>query len=157
MAVRLGDVLVSLGALKEWQRETIAAAQASSGRPFGVLAEEMFGVSPRVVERAWAEQYARTVGTVDLDLEAADDELLSLIERRQAWQFQVLPLRRDGRGLVLATSVEHLARAMRFAGWAIGGEVAFVIADRRQLVDRLGEAYPMPGAPAVVDAVRRSA
>lgn len=157
MAVRLGDVLVSLGALEEWQRDTVAAAQASCSRPFGVLAEEMFGVSPRVVEQAWATQYAQMAGQIDLDTEPTDESVLPLIERRQAWQFRILPLRMDGRGLVVATSTEHLARAMRFAGWALAGDVSFVLADQKRLVERLGEAYPMPGGPAAIQAIRRSA
>jgi hypothetical protein len=154
MAVRLGDVLVSLGALVEWQRDTIAAAQARTGRPFGVLAEEMFGVSPQAVERAWAVQYAQMAGRVDLETEPADEEVLPLIERRQAWQFQIVPLRMERGSLIAATSVDHLAKAMRFAGWALGGEVAFVLADQDQLVAKLAGAYPLPGG---MDAVRRSA
>ena len=37
-----------------------------SHRPFGDLAERLYGIDPRAVEDAWVEQYIRTAGVVDL-------------------------------------------------------------------------------------------
>ncbi|HZW11323.1 MAG TPA: hypothetical protein VFF69_15575 [Phycisphaerales bacterium] len=145
MKVRLGDVLVRMGVLSESEREEVLAAQRSSGRPFGVLAEELFGVSPRDVERAWAAQYAELSGRVDLGRQATDPDVLSLVERRQAYQFQVLPLRFEGRELVVATSESALPRAMRFAGWALGEACSFVVASDGELMDHLSRAYPARG------------
>ena len=54
MAMRLGDLMVEHGVLSSTQRDEIVAHQQVSGRPFGLLAEEMYGVDPRAVERAWA-------------------------------------------------------------------------------------------------------
>jgi hypothetical protein len=157
MRLRLGDVLVRMGALSEAQRAEVLAAQASSGRPFGALAEEMFGVSPRVVERAWASQYSELLGRTDLAAERADPEVRPLVERRQAWQFQILPLRFDGGELLVATTEAALARAMRFAGWALGGPVSFLLVEEEDLLAHLGEAYPMPGGRTMLRATRLSA
>lgn len=157
MRLRLGDVLVRMGALSEEQRAEVLVAQASSGRPFGALAEEMFGVSPKAVERAWASQYGALTGRVDLATERADPEVRPLVERRQAWQFQIVPLRFDGGELLVATTEGSLPRAMRFAGWALGAEVSFVLVEEEALLARLGEVYPLPGGRTTMRAARLSA
>lgn len=156
MHVRLGDVLVRMGVLSEQQRDEVLERQVSTGRPFGVLAEELFGISPRSIERAWAAQYADMVGRVDLAGEGCDESVREVLERRQAWQFQVLPLRCEGGDLVMAASEESLSRAMRFVAWAVGMPVSFVIADERQLQERLQEAYPMPGGPEALEQFRQA-
>jgi hypothetical protein len=145
MRVRLGDVLVRMGVLSGAERDEVLAAQSSSGRPFGVLAEELFGVSPRDVERAWAAQYTELSGLVSLAAQHSDPEVLPLIERRQAWQFQIVPLRFEGRELVVATSESALPRAMRFAGWALGEACSFVVASDDELAEHLSRAYPGRG------------
>ena len=70
-------------------------------------------------------------------------EAVALIDRRQAWQFAVVPLRLDDGELTLCTSVEYLPRAMRFAGWRLGERVSFVLAEREDLGRALETAYPM--------------
>ncbi len=157
MRIRLGDCLVQLGVLSEEQRGEVLAEQGSSGRPFGVLAEEMFGVPPKAVERAWALQYAELTGRVQLADERADAEVLPLIERRQAWQFQILPMRVESGELVIATTEVYLPRAMRFVGWALGMEASFVIAEEEDMLAGLNEAYPMPGGRTALRGARISA
>jgi hypothetical protein len=152
MQTKLGDVLVRMGMLSASQRDEVLACQASSGRPFGALAEELFGVSPRAIERAWASQYAELVGRVDLGAERTEPGALELIDRRQAWQFQVLPVRFEGGDLVLATTEAALPRAMRFAGWALGVPVSFVLAEPAALEAGLQASYPLSGGP---EALRR--
>jgi hypothetical protein len=156
MRVRLGDVLVRMGILSEAQRDQVVEAQRSSGRPFGALAEELFGVAPRDVERAWAAQYAEISGRVSLALQRIDASARQLIARRQAWQFQILPLRFEGRELLVATTVGSLPRAMRFVGWAVSEPCSFVIATDEDLLAHLADAYPMAGGAGLAEK-RRSA
>ncbi len=157
MHARLGDVLVRMGILSEEQRDEVLRLQAASGRPFGVVAEELFGVSPKAIERAWAAQYTGMVGKVDLAGERADAGVRDLLERRQAWQFQLLPMRFEGGDLVMATTEAGLPRAMRFVAWAVGVSASFVIAEEQDLLERLNEAYPMPGGPTALRGARLSA
>jgi len=157
MHARLGDVLVRMGVLTAAQRDEVLGLQASSGRPFGALAEEMFGVSTKAIERAWAAQYSELVGQVDLAKERSDTVVHELVERRQAWQFQLLPLRFEDGHLLMATTEESLPRAMRFVAWALGVPASFVIADENALVNRLQAAYPMPGGLDTIRALRQSA
>src|SRR5688572_32881278 len=103
------------GVLTSRQVEHILRVQKESHRPFGDLAERLYGVSPEAVEDAWVAQYTRVAGVVDLEEGEIDPACLRLINRRQAWQFHLLPLRRDAENLNIATDSEHLIRAVNFS------------------------------------------
>ncbi len=144
--VRIGELLVKQGVLTEEQVEHIVAEQKRLGRPFGDLAEKLFHVSAEAVERAWIDQYLSFGTEINLDQQEMDLRVLRILNRRQAWQFRVLPLRHDGDELVAATSREHLKRAVNFAWRRIGDPVYFLIAKRPQLEEFLMEHYPWPAA-----------
>jgi hypothetical protein len=157
MAIRLGDLLVQHGVLTEPQRAAVLERQRFTGRPFGELAENMFGVSQHAVERAWAEQYAMIAERIDPKSERIEPVVLALLERRQAWQFCLLPIRFDGDELMVCTTQEHLVRAMRFANWRIKAPCYFVLADPLALSKALTRHYPMPGMhPEVLRNARRA-
>lgn len=145
MRVRLGDLLVRRGALTPAQRDEILAQQRGTGRPFGAIAEERFGICPRDVEQAWAEQYAADAPTVDPSSEQPDPSALQLLDRREAWQFRIVPLRFDGPELMLATSAENLPRALRFVGWRLNCACFFVVAEPDALQRALERHYPFAG------------
>ena len=65
--IQIGQLLIEQGVLTETQVQHILKVQKMSHRPFGDLAERLYGISPKAVEDAWVEQYLRTVGVVDLD------------------------------------------------------------------------------------------
>ncbi|MFZ4572971.1 MAG: hypothetical protein ACOYN0_01155 [Phycisphaerales bacterium] len=146
--IHLGDLLVKHGVLSAQQRDDVLRAQADRGGPFGALAEQMFGVSASAVERAWAEQYAGLATHVDPRTMHVDQRVLDVINRRQAWQFCLLPLQISGRDLIAATTQEHLVRAMKFAGWRLGHGVQFLIADPGPMGEALCRHYPMAGMSA---------
>ncbi|MEM7755070.1 MAG: hypothetical protein AAF297_05475 [Planctomycetota bacterium] len=145
MTVRLGDLLIKRGALTEEQRDSILEHQRRHPRPFGLLAEQLFGVSPKVVEQAWAEQFAAVAEWVDLSETPTSPECVEMLDRRQAWQFGVVPLRFEDHELVIATSKQHLARAMRFVGWRVEYPARFVLCSSEDLHDALSERFPMAG------------
>lgn len=143
--LRLGDLLVRMGVLTPGQRDDVLRRQRTEPRPFGVLAERMFGVQPAAVEEAWAEQFSGLTAHVDPRREPIDPEVLPVIDRRQAWQFRVLPLRMDGGDLVLCTTREHLVRALKFAGWRVIHPCHFVLAEPRALGEALVRHYRLDG------------
>lgn len=145
MTLRLGDLLVRNGALTEDQRDSVVEYQKLTGRPFGELAERLFGISEAIVEQAWADQYAMVAQRVDPRNERLDPECLCLVDRRQAWQFRVLPIRFDGDELMVCTTREHLVRALKFAGWRIQAPCYFVLTDPLTLGEALMKQYPMAG------------
>lgn len=146
--VRLGDLLVERGALTSQQRDEILDVQLDRARPFGVLAEELFGVQPSVVEQAWAEQHAMIATRLDPRAVEIDPDVIDMIERRQAWQFGIIPVRKLGPTLECVTAPDYLARAMRFAGWRVPMDCSFSICDRSKLATALGIHYPIEGMDA---------
>lgn len=145
--VHLGELLVKHGLITADQRDQILRAQLARGGPFGALAEQMFGVSPEAVERAWAEQYSTLVPHIDPRSYNVNPRALELITRRQAWQFCLLPIdfQADGHALLACTTQEHLPRALKFAGWRLAFTVEFAICEPLQLGEALEHHYPMAG------------
>lgn len=143
--IKIGEILIEQGVLSEQQVFEILQAQKQHKMPFGVLAERMFDVTLHSIENAWVEQYHRFTGTIDLRHEAFDAEALKVLNRRQAWQFELLPIRTDPQGeLLMAASANRLARAVTFAANRIDRAVYFRIAEQEQLREFLQQHYPMP-------------
>ncbi|MBI1370653.1 MAG: hypothetical protein GC162_18605 [Planctomycetes bacterium] len=144
--VQIGRILMDHGVLTEAQVEQILREQSAHARPFGLIAEDMFGISADAVEKAWIDQYISYGTEIDLDKQRVDLQVLRMLNRRQAWQFRLLPIRRESRQLVAATSREHLKRAVNFAWRRFDDPVYFLIARRPQLEEFLMEHYPWPAA-----------
>jgi Type II secretion system (T2SS), protein E, N-terminal domain len=142
--IPIGQLLVEQGALSQKQVDHILQVQKTSHRPFGDLAERLYGINPRAVEDAWIEQYVRTVGVTDLDEVEIETDCLRLLNRRQAWQFHTLPVNRDSENLNVATSAESLVRSVNFTAKKIDEPVYFLIAEREQLREFLMKHYPVP-------------
>lgn len=144
--VRIGDLLVAKGVLSPAQRDLILDEQRRHHRPFGVLAENIFGVHPEAIESAWSEQFAAAAEWIDpTTIETIAPELLGLVERRQAWQFGVLPWRLEGDELTVVSTPTHLPRAMRFVGWRIALPASFVLAETEPMGRALNRWYAIDG------------
>jgi hypothetical protein len=143
--IRIGQILIQQGVLNEQQVLEILEAQKRNGLPFGVLAERMFEVTVESIEEAWVEQYTRVTGAVNLAQLEVDGEALKLINRRQAWQFEMLPVHFETTGeLLMAASRQRLARAVTFAAHRLEPVVYFRVAESEQLREFLRKYYPMP-------------
>lgn len=142
--IRIGELLVEQGVLTDRQVRHILKVQKISNRPFGDLAERLYGIDAKAVENAWVEQYIRTVGTVELDDQRMETDCLRLLQRRQAWQFQLLPMHREDHELHAATTRENLVRAVNFSSRSIDEPIYMMIAERRQFREFLMRHYPVP-------------
>lgn len=142
--IRIGQLLVEQGVLSDVQVQHILKIQKESGRPFGDLAERLYGISPKAVEDAWVEQYVRESGLVNLSDIEVEANCLRLLNRRQAWQFHVLPANREEGELNVATTPENLVRAVNFATRSFDEPVYFMLAERQQLREFLMKHYPVP-------------
>ena len=153
--LRIGQILIDQGVLNEQQVFEILQAQKKCAAPFGVLAEQMFEVTVESIEQAWVEQYSRFTGGVDLSDFDFDAEALRLINRRQAWQFEILPIQFETSGeLLMAASRARLARAVTFVTNRLEPIVYFRVAESQQLRHFLRRYYPMPE---VTDAILKRA
>jgi len=142
--IQIGQLLIEQGALTEAQVDHILKVQKMSHRPFGDLAERLYGINPKAIEDAWVEQYIRIAGVIDLRQQEIDGNCLRTLNRRQAWQFHLLPMNREDESLNMATSPKDLVRAVNFSGKALDEPVHFLIAERAQLREFLMKHYPVP-------------
>ena len=143
--IRIGVILVEQGVLTEQQVFELVQAQKKLHLPFGVLAERRFEVTLESIENAWIEQYHRFTGTIDLSDQKFDDRALRMINRRQAWQFECMPINFEPGGeLLIAASRRRLARAVTFATNRLDKVVYFRVAESEQIQAFLKEHYPMP-------------
>ncbi|MEO0512226.1 MAG: hypothetical protein AAF108_04945 [Planctomycetota bacterium] len=145
MTLRIGDILVLSGVLTEQQRDRVLEEQRLTARPFGLLAERLFGVDPAAVESAWAAQFAEAAGVVDPRDEVIDPLAAEVISSRQAWQFRVLPLRFEHDELIVCTTRRDLPRAIRFVSSHLRTPSAVVVTDPVSLGKALEERYPVAG------------
>lgn len=142
--IQIGELLVEQGVLTPQQVKHILQIQKQSHRPFGDLAERLYGIDPKAVEDAWVEQYIRLAGVIDLEDQQVETDCLRLLNRRQAWQFHLLPINRQEQAVNVATSAENLVRSVNFATRTLGEPVHFLIAERQQLREFLMKHYPVP-------------
>jgi hypothetical protein len=82
--IQIGQLLIEQGVLSSSQVEHILKIQKMSHRPFGDLAERLYGIDPKAVEDAWVQQYIRIAGVVDLEQQEIETDALRLLNRRQA-------------------------------------------------------------------------
>jgi MSHA biogenesis protein MshE len=142
--LRMGELLVQAGVLTEPQVKEILETQRKTGRPFGDLAERLFEVPTESIEQAWVEQYLQFGTAVDLESQRIDVEVLRVINRRQAWQFKLLPMRYEADELVMATTPNDFKRAVNFAWRKLSDPIYFVLSQRPQLEQFLQTHYPWP-------------
>lgn len=145
MRMPIGQLMVDRGIITKDQCQQVLDKQRVTHRPFGEICEELLGVKAKDVERAWAEQYASTTRWVDPSMESIDPSVRDLVNRRQAWQFRLLPIGYDGNDLMVCTTKESLVRAMNFATRQLPVTCYFVLATLEQLGEALMRQYPMEG------------
>lgn len=142
---RLGQILVSEGLLRDSDVGTLLELQANRNRPIGQLAEEHFGIDARAIETAWGRQYAQGAERVDPMGQRVESRAIEAIDRRQAWQFALLPMRFEGRDLVVATTEGNVPRALRFVSRQLCHPCYLVLAEPEILGQALAYYYPMAG------------
>jgi hypothetical protein len=143
--IRIGEVLMQRGVLNPAQVKAILELQQQRHRPFGELAESMYGIDPTDIEQAWVDQYATLTRHIDVHREDFDAKALAHVERRQAWQFRVLPVRFDGPELMVATTSDNLCRALRFVTRCLSTPCYLVLTEARALGEALERYFPMGG------------
>ena len=148
--MKLGELMVRQGLLTEAQVAEVLAAQARRTEPFGSICERLFGIAPELVEGAWVEQYSVLTEGLTPDFSRQDPSVLNVITRRQAWQFRIVPVCWDEGSLVLTTTRDQMARALRFATKVIPFPVYFLLIDSEKMAEALNSSYPMQGMDAAV-------
>ncbi len=111
MRIPIGELLMQQGVLTAEQCQAVLDRQAASHRPFGEIAEELFHVDGKAVERAWASQYAKITRWVDPLTETVDPMVQDLVTRHawgNTWQRPGIDLRT--RSIVTVSMLVALGR-----------------------------------------------
>ena len=142
----IGQILVERGVMTPRQVRLVLHEQGCNpARPaFGELARGMFRVPAAELDAAWVRQYLAGDVRIDLNDYPVDETALTAISRRQAWQFQIVPLGYDGEELVLVTCEKWLPRAVRFAQSTLETSdrpVRVVVTEERSFRARLRRCY----------------
>ena len=69
------------------------------------------------------------------------------IGRREAWQFAIVPLRRDGDELEVLSTAAHAARAMRFIRRVLGLRPRVRLVSEQALAEALMQRFAFEGGP----------
>ena len=143
-ALKLGELLVAQGVLTANQVGHILDVQAVATRPFGDLAERLFGIDAKAVAGAWEEQFLHRHPPRDVSGEQCDERFLKLLERRQAWQFRMVPIHAELGYLLIAVHPQGLLKAVNFAARALPLTPCFIPAEETSLRKLLMTHYPVP-------------
>lgn len=142
--IQIGQILVQQGVLTDKQVRQILHIQKNTYRPFGDLAERLYGVSAQAIEDAWVTQCLINTGLTNLEQITFDTESLANLNSRQAWQFHMIPTGFTGDHLMIATDQKHLVRAINFSTNWLNHPACFLMADSQQLQAFLMRHYPVP-------------
>jgi len=99
---KIGEILVSLGAMAPAEVELVLAHMSESGRRFGNTAIAEGVINEDILAQALAEQFY--LPFTALDNFVPDADLVNAIPSGLLLKYQVLPLHRDDTGLVVAVS-----------------------------------------------------
>lgn len=69
------------------------------------------------------------------------------IGRREAWQFAVVPVRRDGDELEVLSTAAHAGRAMRFISRVLGLRPRVRLVSEQALAEALMQRFAFEGGP----------
>ncbi len=148
----IGKVLIEREVLTASQVQQVLdeQGQRQDERPFGVIAEEEFGISEQDVLEALAHQFASVSPTGDLALQVQDERCLPILTAQEAWDALVLPLRLERGELIAATTCETLPQAIRLLQRAVFVPFKFVLVDVGPLERYIAQRYEFEGV-AVLD------
>jgi hypothetical protein len=153
-ASRFGELLAAVVPLSDHDLHEIRELQLTSGRRFGDVALSLGLCRPEHVWRAWVTQLTRRSDSdlalgapVNLDLLGVDTQAVSLLPRRLALRYRVVPLRAIGDDLIVAADPRTVARAAAELPALLEHAVRFVLADRAQLRLALRTYYASPTGP----------
>lgn len=142
---RIGAILAQRGVLTADQVQQVLSRQRGDDRPFGPLAEMLFKVPLNVIASALAEQILASCPHTGLVGETLDDNCLTILRPRDAWEALVLPMRIEAGTVVCATTQETLPNAIELIQRSVPLPFRFAIADIRLLEQFIAERYHYEG------------
>lgn len=136
--LRMGELLVKAGAMTNKQVHEVLQRQKETNKPFGMIAQKMFGIPAKSVWQAYARQMAVAIEETVLILEPRNIEAMTYIPLKDSYRYHMLPLRYEPQTgvLVCATSKAKFAEALQYYHSCLRHLVIeFVFVDHREIED----------------------
>jgi type IV pilus assembly protein PilB len=135
----LGQILKARGILREGQIQEALAEQRKHGGLIGQILIQLGACTSGDVALALAEQAG--LETVDLDTTAPAPDALSMVDGNSAHTFGVLPLRIEGKTLVVAIGDPLNAALLEDLRFTTGLDVRGVVGDGELIKQKVQEHY----------------
>ncbi|MDA1054174.1 MAG: ATPase, T2SS/T4P/T4SS family [Planctomycetota bacterium] len=145
MAIRrIGQILVDLGFISDDQLEMLLEEQdRQPGEKLGKIAEEMGLITDEQIAQALAEQMnMQVISLAEFDLSA---ELKDQISETMAQMYRIIPVKREGDQLTVATCDPQNLSIQDELRTFLGLDVKIVVATERELIRCLEKFYDAGG------------
>ena len=143
---RIGQLLSSVVPITDHDIEEILQEQNLTRRPFGQIAVSWGLCTPAHVWQAWAHQPDHPTPRVDLSQIGIDAQAAALIPRSLAIQNNAISIRSYENLIIIAISDPSNRPALEQHLGAAGRELAFVLADPKQISDAIVRYFPSVAA-----------
>ena len=132
---RIGELLSEMVSLSGHDVEEILNEQHSTRKRFGEIALSWGLCQPEHVWSAWCRQVrdGADVEQGDLDRDGIDAQAVELLDADAARVFRVIPIRTDGREVVVASDAPLGERTKAVLQKLLKRHVKFVIAAKKQI------------------------
>lgn len=148
---QIGQIMIEQNVLTQEQVDRLLADQREADKPFGELAETMYGIDEHKVHQALADQIAYRAPQIKLCQEAFEPEVLGVITAREAWDTLVLPIRVEDGELLCATTVETLPAAIELLSEKLDLPYRFALAEMRPIEEFIANMYAYEGVDVADD------
>lgn len=154
MNAKLGQLLIDSGIITDRQLEDALALQGKDGGRLGYHLVNINAISEQDLNQYLARQ--QSIESIDLDTTEIDPEVLALIPSEIAWRYEVIPIERDGRTLVVAMTDPHNLFAIDDLRFSLGMEVEPHICASSMVKRAISKFYKEGEAIVPVDGPERS-
>jgi len=139
---RMGQLLGAMVPLSALDIEEILIEQRRTKRRFGQIALGWGLCEPQHVWHAWFSQLDGEPRMFNLSDIGIDTQAVASCPRDVALMYNVMPVRRMGLQLVVATTPAHLPAARRVLNDKLGMDVRFILCADEQVARALATYYP---------------
>lgn len=144
MGQLIGQILIEMGVLQDWQVEKIVQHQTISRQRFGQVAVAWGWAQPQDIWQAWARQLTEANRVIDLDALGVDSAAIERVPPGVARHYQVVAVRTWGDNLVLAVPEALVEQARRDLPVLLRAQLHFCMARAEQVNTAIERVYPMP-------------